>query len=491
VAPDAALRDRPTYDIDEGLPGRVFATGESRVVDDLRTVDADVHTDVFQSAMYYPMGIHGTISVGAVEPGAFDETDEQVLGLFATAAAAACTRARRERQVRETRERLETVVERVNGLVENTVEVLVGATTREELEAGVVSELAAAEPYTFAWIGRLDVTNETLSPVEWAGEAAVPVEDATFDLDGSGPVAGALADGSPRIVTPEKGGDALGCGGDGPETAIVLPLAYRDTTYGAVVTFADQPGAFDERERAVLSALGQVVANAVNTVERGRIIETDRVIELELTVNDGDLLFSRLSREYGCPVEAADFDYRPDGRLRLYLTADGADGSRLADVATEVEAVADAQFVVDTEEGCLLELIVEASLVGRLAEFGAAVRGAVGENGEARITVELPFEAEARELFDLVSERHSGTSLVGYREHERPVETRQEFHAALADRFTDRQKTALRMAYFGGFFDWPRGIDGNDLAEAMDISRPTYHQHLRAAQRKVFEELFE
>jgi len=369
--------------------------------------------------------------------------------------------------------------------------VLVGATTREELEAGVVSELAAAEPYTFAWIGRLDVTNETLSPVEWAGEAAVPVEDATFDLDGSGPVAGALADGSPRIVTPENGGDALGCGGDGPETAIILPLAYRDTTYGAVVTFADQPGAFDERERAVLSALGQVVANAVNTVERGRIIETDRVIELELTVNDDDLLFSRLLRECGCPVEAADFDYRPDGRLRLYLTADGADGSRLADVATEVEAVADAQFVVDTEEGCLLELIVEASLVGRFAEFGAAVRGAVGENGETRITVELSFEAEARELFDLVSERHSGTSLVGYREHERPVETRQEFHAALADRFTDRQKTALRMAYLGGFFDWPRGIDGNDLAEAMDISRPTYHQHLRAAQRKVFEELFE
>jgi len=25
----------------------------------------------------------------------------------------------------------------------------------------------------------------------------------------------------------------------------------------------------------------------------------------------------------------------------------------------------------------------------------------------------------------------------------------------------------------------------------MDISRPTYHQHLRAAQQKVFQELFD
>ena len=33
--------------------------------------------------------------------------------------------------------------------------------------------------------------------------------------------------------------------------------------------------------------------------------------------------------------------------------------------------------------------------------------------------------------------------------------------------------------------------DGDDLAESMDISRPTFHQHLRAAQRKVFEELFD
>jgi len=491
AASDADLGDRPAYDVGEGLPGTAFATGESRVVDDLRAVEVDPHTDAFRSALYYPMGVHGTISVASVEQAAFDGTDEQVLGLLATAAAAACTRARRERQIRETRQHLETVLERINGLIENTVEVLVGATTRAELEAGVVAELVAAEPYTFAWIGRLDVTSEAVSPTEWAGDAAVPVEDATFDLGGSNPVAAALADGSPRVVTRGEGAESLGCTGDGPETAIVLPLAYKDTTYGAIVAFAHQPDAFDERERAVLSALGRAVANAINAVERGRILEADRVIELELAVGDGDLLFNRLSRECGCTVEAADFDYRQDGRLGLYLTADCADGSRLAERAAGMAAVAETTLIADNDGGCLLELVVEESLVGRLAEFGTAVREVTGEDGETRITVELPFEAEARELFELVSERHPRTDLVGYHEHERPVETREEFRAALADRFTERQKTALRTAYFGGFFDRPRGVDGNDLADAMDVSRPTYHQHLRAAQRKVFEELFE
>ncbi|PSP65676.1 hypothetical protein BRC70_09580, partial [Halobacteriales archaeon QH_6_68_27] len=35
-----------------------------------------------------------------------------------------------------------------------------------------------------------------------------------------------------------------------------------------------------------------------------------------------------------------------------------------------------------------------------------------------------------------------------------------------------------------------RDSTGEDLAATMDIGRSTFHQHLRAAQRKVFEELY-
>ncbi|MEA5388896.1 helix-turn-helix domain-containing protein [Haloarculaceae archaeon H-GB11] len=94
-------------------------------------------------------------------------------------------------------------------------------------------------------------------------------------------------------------------------------------------------------------------------------------------------------------------------------------------------------------------------------------------------------------MFDLVNEGYDNVDLVGYHEHERPVRTRQEFRAAVTDRFTQRQATAIRSAYLGGFFEWPRDVDGTELAESMDVTRPTYHQHLRAAQRKVLEELFE
>jgi len=255
--------------------------------------------------------------------------------------------------------------------------------------------------------------------------------------------------------------------------------------------FAPDATAFDERERLVLEALGRAVANAINAVERGRILDATEIIELEFAVDDRDLLFNRLAAAGDCAIESAGSEYRSDGTLRLYLSATDAEVDDLLAAVRDDPAVDDTTCIVEHETECLLEVVVAESLLGRLTEFGAVPRTVVAEDGSTEFTVELPYEAEARELFELVEDRYPGTDLLGYHERERPVETRQEFKAALAERFTDRQETALRTAYLGGFFDWPREVDGNELAEAMDISRPTYHQHLRTAQRKVFEELFD
>ncbi|MFT4922756.1 MAG: PAS domain S-box-containing protein, partial [Haloarculaceae archaeon] len=434
AAAEAQMGERPVYDVGEGLPGEVFATGESRLVED---VEAD-RVDGIQSAIYYPVGMHGTISVGSTERAAFDESDEQVLALLATVAAAACTRAERERQVREAREHVETILERVNGLVENTIEVLVAATTRENLEVGVVDQLARADPYTAAWLGRPDVASETLSPTEWAGDPPVALDDATFPLDGDGPVATALETGRPQVVAcDDPAADTLGCTPESPaETCLIVPLTYKDTTYGIEVVFADEAGAFDEREQAVLTALGRAVANAINAIERGRILDATEVIELEFVVADSDLLFSRLSQGGDCTVSAADIDYRADGTLRLYLTSEDGDGERLVELAREIDAVSEASLITDHEDGCLLEVSVETSLVAQLGEFGAVVRNVVATDGQTRFTVELPYEAEAREVFGLVDDQYAETDLVAYHEHERPVQTRQEFRAAVSDRFT-------------------------------------------------------
>jgi predicted DNA binding protein len=49
----------------------------------------------------------------------------------------------------------------------------------------------------------------------------------------------------------------------------------------------------------------------------------------------------------------------------------------------------------------------------------------------------------------------------------------------------------LETAYFSGFFEWPRRNTGEDVAGAIGISSPTFHQHLRIAERKLLDATFD
>ena len=58
-------------------------------------------------------------------------------------------------------------------------------------------------------------------------------------------------------------------------------------------------------------------------------------------------------------------------------------------------------------------------------------------------------------------------------------------------KLTDRQRTALETALAAGFFDWPRGSTGEEVAESFGVSSATLHQHLRISERKLLQAFFE
>ena len=493
----ARLDEPPTYDLGEGGPGRAFIDGEPVEVTDTADLDDDRQRDVVRSALHLPMGVHGTISIGSEEPGAFSDVDRQAIQLLATSGAAAANRAKREQEVRDARERADTLVDRINGLIEDTVEVLVQAGTREELERGVVEQLVATDPYAVAWVAQPDVATDRLEATAWAGDPDLSdaLDGHTLDQAADDPVARALREDEIQVSNdladvPEGSVHAAAASAD-LGSMVAVPLTYTGTSYGVLTVYAREPDAIADRERVVLSALGRAIANAVNAIESGRILTTSKVIEMEFTVRDADLLFGRLSARTGATLDLAGSVYQSDGSLRLYVTATDTDESTVLEALDGDDAVREATVITDHDDEVLFEAVVAESLIELLADHGAVTQAVTAEDGVVRYTVELPQEAEAREVFELVEGRYEGTDLVGYHEHERAARTRQEFREAVLDRFTDRQETAVRGAHLGGFFQWPREVDGDELADSMDISRPTYHQHLRAAQRKVFEELFD
>jgi predicted DNA binding protein len=114
-----------------------------------------------------------------------------------------------------------------------------------------------------------------------------------------------------------------------------------------------------------------------------------------------------------------------------------------------------------------------------------------GTSGTAQLHIDLPVEGDVRSVLSVLESAYDGVNLVRQREREREPRPTAEFTRTVAERLTDRQYTAIETAYLSNYFDFPRPVSGEELAETMDISRQTYHQHLRAAQRKLLDEFFD
>ncbi len=412
-------------------------------------------------------------------------------------------------ELRKEHQALEHVLERVDGLLRDVTDAVVGAQTRDEIEQQVCARLTETEPYVLAWIGRADVTNNRLSPREWARSGDIPLEDGDLVLrsDASHPAVQALETGEPQVLQDlETFSEADHWWPTGAGTAFqsvaALPLTYGDVTYGVLVLFASRPHAFAERELLVLESLAGTIATGMNAIEARHMLASDTVVEVEVEIEDPSLFVTALATELEATITYRGLTYDKDGTPIAFFHADRTVDTPPA--AGPIEGVTDVRILSAYDEGALLEVAVRDSVVTALSEHGASLRrfDASASEGHtthptatgeacADLTIDFPNGQSARSAYDLLEQRYDTVELIRYHETGHPTETPQNMAARLESSLTDRQLTALRKAYFADYFEWPRNVSGEELAQSMDISRSTFHQHLRTAQQKLLDELFE
>ncbi len=405
-----------------------------------------------------------------------------------------------EFEVKRERGRLDHVLDRINGLLEDIHGDLVRAISRESVERSVCQRIATTDAYAFCWIARPNLSRDTLEATSWAGEWE-PVDgqlDIHFPSDSSdaSPILEAYE--TERIQIVDESDELARIAADAPwiegtslQGVAAIPLVYQNTCYGVVTVHAAERDALNEREAVVLESLGRATATTINSLERERIIVADQVVELEFEIRDPDLFFVDLSANHGVDVEYNGSIYRQDGSMQMFFTAD-IEPSLVEERLEEHPDVGDVSLINEADGGNLFEVTVgEESIITNLAARGARTRSMNAIDGVGRLSVELPTETDARAIVERLQTQYSDTDLVVFRERERPPETKQEFIGELTDNLTQRQLTALQTAYVSGFYEWKRPVSGDELAESMDIGRSTFHQHLRAAERKLIEQIFE
>ncbi|WP_339104770.1 bacterio-opsin activator domain-containing protein [Haloterrigena salinisoli] len=372
-------------------------------------------------------------------------------------------------------EELDDLLERVEGLIQDVTDVVAGSTDRSELETAVCERIAAEAGYDGAWIGE---RNPATGIVDVRASAGACDDADGTPIDTDHPAAAALAENAAAT-------DALEGG-----TRAAFPLSYNGIEYGVLTVRIDRDREVDERERVILSALARAVASGVNARETSRVLETDAVVAVEVALTDRSVAPVALSAAADCRLEYRRSVHRTDDETTSMFTVTGSDATAaaLADAADAVDL--DCRVVVEREGECLVELAGGDDLVGWLSERGVRLEAIESDDGQARVTLEIPRSANVRSIVEALEDRYAGTDVISFRQREREGETRQEFAARLERELTDRQFAALQRAYLSGYFEWPRPTTGEELAQSMGVSRPTFHEHLRTAEAKLCRAFF-
>ncbi|RQG90300.1 PAS domain S-box protein [Natrarchaeobius halalkaliphilus] len=376
---------------------------------------------------------------------------------------------------------------------------LLASTDHAEIETNACASLVDGSAYEFAWIDRATLSDgrrewrtasglepsaiDRIVPDGWGRNA---FEDGPSDrADGSGEAtesAVSVARDVTAGVEERRFEGALAC----------VPVEYGETRYGTLSVGTARAAAFDEEERRGLETTGREIGAAISAARRRTLLSSDRVVELEIRCRDTGSFFVDASRTLSCRFELDSLVPVSESTQLYYLRLEGASPAEVFELADVEEEIEDCRVIETDERGSRLEVVVDGSSPAlTLTEYGATVREANFEDGRATITADCSADADLRTIVDGLRAAFPETDLIGKRETDRSVRTTAEFRAGLEDRLTDRQEATLRAAYVGGYYDWPRESTAEEVADAMGITSPTLHNHLRKAQHELLRTFFE
>ncbi|MCL9815567.1 bacterio-opsin activator domain-containing protein [Natronocalculus amylovorans] len=378
---------------------------------------------------------------------------------------------------------LDRILTRIDGLFELVVEALIEETTREAIERRICRAVVEADGCSGSWIACVDSEalhiattsgytvegSQTVSYERLSEPIVTAIESTTATL-----VSGDLCTETP--IHPQQS--------DG-EQLLLVPLHYAPKEYGVLGIHIADADLVDDRELTLFESLGAIIATGLHIVETARMWTTNQINETTFKIEDESFLLNEIAAHIGTDVEYLGVGAgSQNGCYELYLTlcSQGCNIDQLT-ALTPVSAVRR----IDEGDGRTTVALTMATtaVFSSFADENAHIVQAHADGATAEVVVTSPVEQDVRSIYTRLTEVYTGVSLRAQKERENRNPSPPEFQATVRSRLTDRQQTAIESAHLNGYFEWPRSVDGDDLAATMDISRQTFHQHLRAAEKKI------
>ncbi|WP_138005181.1 bacterio-opsin activator domain-containing protein [Halalkalirubrum salinum] len=359
------------------------------------------------------------------------------------------------------------------------VEAIIESTDRKTLYRRVVEAFVSVDRWEYAWIGRRDHNAQETAVLEIAPKPeqtnGLQTVDQSFEMS--------------HEEVPDAGTDPFV---SADQTTAAVACADGESTYSILCVRASDGHPIEPADKQALSIIGRGVGQTITAYRWRDLLHSDTALALDLAVEDRGAFLTAVSAELGCQLRLNSTIAVSNTALLCYVTVVGATAKAVATVADRFEAIDDLRVVNTVENGATVGFVARGdSIVHGITMQGAQVRTANAAEGRLDVVAAVPTGTDVRAILDGLRVDYPKTRLVRRRTIDRPPTPAENPRNELLEGLSDRQRATIEAAYRGGYFDWPRGSTAEEMADAMDISSPTFHNHLRKAQRALLDAVFE
>lgn len=479
----------------------VYRDGEARTVTDFRPDGLSVEwAERGSDALVVPIGDHGVAFVGRTESETFDDAAVDAARVLAANASVVLDRLNCRRtfsdisnQVSTHRRRAEELQKVVESI--KTIQRRIGSSeTRDALETAVCEELATLDRVDFVWIARPKTADTDLSPSAWAGDAYGFLD--AVDTDGEDEylpaqrVANRRETLSISSIAAHAKRDSWAKTALSSDFASVLgvPLVYDDVLYGVLTAYSSDEDAFGDIYTELFSDIASLSVNHIYTLDQRQYESSAEFVDLEVEITDPNCQMHTLAVEAESTIRFDTIAERTERAVRVLVTVVDGDPQQVLDRARELTDVTAAEWFGDPANGQLELTIQTPFLEQAVSKHGGRLVELVADGEATRATIQLPAHVSERPLVDSLTSEYRDIDLVSKGQTTSPgMGTIDDPETVL----TDRQFEILKAAYYGGYYDTPRGITGEELAESFDISSPVVYDHLQSSHRSLLDRIFD
>lgn len=486
----------PVVEAGVGAEWRAFSTGQTVAIDDFWAREMEYESErAVRSEVVVPVADYGCLVVSDTQPAVFTDQEISLVKALGAAVKGALGSVEREERIRNQRRGLQQI-ESINKQIRDIAHAVVESESRTELEQTVCDCLLSSELVDFAWVGRVDFSEQQLSAHGQAGDNESYLDNIALGLEeggGSEPsVQAARSRGvcsssnvPENIHRDEWRSMALE---QGFKSVQSIPLVSQETLYGVLSVYTKTSSGFPEGLQSVLGELGDLIAHAVVSIERKQAMYTQQTIELDLEIQDPTCFFGRLTDRVNSTIELDGIVPQSDQSTLVFIKVTDGSAEQVREAVKKQDEVRRSHLIKRTENDLLKTYLTKPSIPSVLSEQELKLKQLVADDSQCQVTVEVPQTVDAREAMARVTSHYENVQLLAKREAS-PATDSSISSPKIIENLTDRQREVIDTAYRCGYFDSPRGASGKGVAELLDLSNATFHQHVRNAEKTVFEAL--